>query len=225
MREHDKVIASSLLVLLLVAWFVFLVHEDPRFAGSAVGGFFGVLGLVIMLVAYIYPVVKRVVGVKRAVSRRMSLSTFLQVHVYAGILGPIFGLIHSGHKFESPTGVALTTAMLGVVFSGFVGRYFFGVISADVREKKAMLAALEQEYHHLSLEVAGSKGRGGLLARVSGAAEAIADVEYALETDERARRLFSRWLAVHVALSVALLALLGLHVFSSFYYGVRWLGN
>lgn len=225
MREYEKVIASSLLVLLFVAWFVFLVHEDPRFAGSAVGGFFGVLGLVSMLVAYIYPVVKRVAGAKRAVSRTMSLSAFLQIHVYAGILGPIFGLIHSGHKFESPTGIALTALMLGVVFSGFAGRYFFGIISADVREKKAMLAALEQEYHHLSLEVAGSTGRGAFFARLSGTSEAIADVEYALQTDGRARRLFTRWLAVHIALSFALLALLGLHVFSSFYYGVRWLGD
>ena len=189
MREHEKVIASALLLLLLVTWFVFLVHEDPRFAGSPLGGLFGVLGLLVMLVAYLYPAVKRVAGLRRAVSKTMSLGTFLELHVFAGILGPLLGLV------------------------------------ADVREKKAMLAALEQEYHHLSLEVAGSAGRGGLLARVSGVSEAIADVEYALATDERARRLFARWLAVHIALSLALLALLGLHVFSSFYYGVRWLGG
>lgn len=225
MREHEKVIASALLLLLLVAWLVFLVHEDPRFAGSPLGGLFGVLGLLVMLVAYLYPVVKRVAGFRRAVSKTMSPGTFLELHVFAGILGPLLGLVHSGHKFQSPTGIALTAVMLGVVFSGFVGRYLFGVVSADVREKKAMLAALEQEYHHLSLEVAGSAGRGGLLARVSGVSEAIADVEYALATDERARRLFARWLAVHIALSLGLLALLGLHVFSSFYYGVRWLGG
>lgn len=229
MRDHEKVIATALLLLLLVAWSVFLAHEDPRFAGSALGGLFGVLALLVMLVAYLYPVVKRVGPVKRAVSRTVSLGTLLELHVYAGVLGPILGVVHSGHKFESPTGITLTALMFGVVFSGFVGRYLFGTVSADVREKKAMLAALEQEYHHLAVEVGRAASRGDPLGRplgrVSGLTEAIADVEYALQTDERARRLLTRWLLVHVVLSLALLAVLLLHVVSSFYYGVRWLGG
>jgi hypothetical protein len=142
--------------------------------------------------------------------------------------------------------------MLVVVFSGFVGRYLLGLVSADIREKKGMLASLEQEYHLASLEVAASaagedlrriapargvqrlaralrpvtaRGGGGLslLARVVGVSEAMADVEYALRTDEALRVLFARWLRLHIALSFALLAVLSLHVVSSLYFGVRWL--
>jgi hypothetical protein len=29
------------------------------------------------------------------------------VHIYAGVLGPILGVLHSGHRFESPLGIAL----------------------------------------------------------------------------------------------------------------------
>jgi hypothetical protein len=252
MNEHEKIISSALLLLLFLAWFAFLVHEDPRFAGSAAGGLFGVVGASLILVPYLYLVVKRVPALRRWWSRRMTLSTFLEIHIYAGILGPIFGLVHTGHKFQSPVGILLTTLMLVVVFSGFVGRYLLGIVSADIRDKKEMLAALEQEYHRLSLEVTASSagqdtkqllasrgigrlarilggltpGRDGLfsrLARVVGVSEAIADVEYALDTDRAIRVLFSRWLKLHIVLSFALLAVLALHIVTSFYFGVRWL--
>lgn len=252
MTEHEKILASGLLLFLLVAWFAFLFHSDPRFAGSVLGGVFGVLGAALMLVPYLYMAAKRVPPLRRAVSKAMTFRTFLELHIYAGIVGPSFGLLHSGHKFESITGITLTTLMLIVVFSGFVGRYLLATLSTDIRDKKAMLAALEQEYHHLSLEVAESAASGGLrsvlagggvrrllrgtfpaaslpdgrlgaITRVVAVAESMADVEYALATDETVRAIFSGWLKLHIVLSLALLAVLALHIVSSFYFGVRWL--
>ena len=44
MKEREPLVAGGLVTLLLVLWLGFLVHRDPRFAGSAWGGVLGVSG-------------------------------------------------------------------------------------------------------------------------------------------------------------------------------------
>ena len=53
--------------------------------------------------------------------------------------------------------------------------------------------------------------------------ESIADVEYALRTHRTFKRMFSKWLKLHIVISAVLYLLLVLHVFAEFYYGLRWL--
>lgn len=52
-----------------------------------------------MLVPFAYLVVKRIPPLKRLVTQRISLRTFLAWHIYAGAPGPILVLLHTGHKF------------------------------------------------------------------------------------------------------------------------------
>src|SRR5690348_3412700 len=121
MKERDRLAATGLVVLTLILWLGFLVHRSPRFAGSAWGGVLGVSGALVMLAPLAYTIVKRIPPLKRAITPRIPMGALLAWHVYAGILGPILGLLHTGHKFESPLGIALTGMMLLVVLSGFVG--------------------------------------------------------------------------------------------------------
>ena len=53
-------------------------------------------------------------------------------------------------------------------------------------------------------------------------AESLADLEYAIQTHETFRRLFGRWLRVHIVISLFLYVLLGLHVWAAVHYGLRW---
>ena len=126
MKERDRLVVSGLVVLLLLLWLGFLVHRDPRFAGSFWGGVLGVSGAVLILVPLAYSLVKRVKWIQDRVWRRVTMRTLLAWHIYAGILGPILALLHTGHKFNSPLGIALTAMMLLVVLSGFTGRYLLG---------------------------------------------------------------------------------------------------
>jgi hypothetical protein len=61
---------------------------------------------------------------KKVVTQRVSMRTLLTWHIYAGIVGPILAILHTGHKFNSSLGIALTAMMILVTLSGFVGRSF-----------------------------------------------------------------------------------------------------
>src|SRR6266511_1478918 len=128
MKERERVIVSGLVALLLLLWLGFLLHRDPRFAGSFWGGVLAVAAALLMLVPLAYSAVKRIKPLQKLVTPRVSMRTLLAWHIYAGILGPILALLHTGHKFDSPLGIALTALMLLVVVSGFIGRYLLGQV-------------------------------------------------------------------------------------------------
>ncbi|MBX9622603.1 MAG: hypothetical protein K2X82_02200 [Gemmataceae bacterium] len=251
MREREPLVAGGLVALLLVLWLGFLVHRDPQSAGSAWGGVLGVSGAVLMVASLAYSVIKRVRPVKAWVTRRVSMRAVLGWHMYAGLLGAILGLLHTGHKFDSPLGVALTAAMLIVVLSGFVGRHLMKQIALDVNEKKEMLTRLESAYRQAAGDLAADPGQAALVRPWSGVwgrlaaavfqvfprtasapppasvramalAESMADLEYAIKTDETFRWWFGFWLRIHVVTSVVMYLLLALHVWAAIHYGLRW---
>src|SRR5262249_55010336 len=131
-------------------------------------GVLAVSGGLLMLVPLAYSLVKRVKPLQKRVTKRVSMRTLLAWHIYAGILGPILALLHTGHKFDSPLAVALTALMLLVVVSGFVGRYLLGRVGQEVREKKVMLAALEGAYRETEKELAARPEQAALLGPFSG---------------------------------------------------------
>ena len=49
----------------------------------------------------------------------------------------------------------------------------------------------------------------------------MADLEYAIRTHEFFKRWSSRALMVHIVVSILLYVLLGLHIWSGFYFGLR----
>lgn len=220
MRQHDRAVVASLVALLAVLWLGFLVHRSPDFAGSAWGGAFAVSGSVLMLVPLIYSIVKRIVPLRRAVGPAMR--TFLVWHIYSGLAGAALVLIHSGHKFQSPLGVALTAMTLLVVLSGFVGRYLLGFIAEDVRTKQGHLVALRNTFVRLAAVAAGANAGLPAAKPALAVVESIADLEYGIRAEERIRALFSRWLKLHLMISAILYGLLGLHVWAALEFGLRW---
>ncbi len=246
MKEREPLIVGGLVVLLLVLWLGFPLHQSPRFAGSFWGGVFAVSGSTLMLVPLAYMVVKRIKPLKRRVTKHVSMRTLLAWHIYAGVLGPILVLIHTGHKFESVLGIALTAMVLIVVVSGFVGRYLMSKINREIKEKRAMLAEANAQYESALQalrdhpEEAARPGRssmcwrglflradtggasGGTGVRAVRMAESVADLEYAVRTHQTFKRAFAKWLKLHIALSMVLYVLLGLHIWSAIYFGLRW---
>lgn len=251
MNERERIIVTALFVLLIFSWLGFVVHVSPRFAGSLIGGMFGVAGALLILFPLLYLVIKRVPPLKRAVTRRVPMGTLLRWHVYAGIIGPILALIHTGHKFQSPLGMSLTAMMLVVVTSGFIGRYLLSYISQSLKEKQATLNQLQQQYHLAALELQSQPDEASLLnifsgfisrpilqlvtpsrygvsttlplpARVLRLSESMADLEYAIRTHELFRSAFRRWLKIHIFISFILYGLLTAHIVSGLYFGLRW---
>lgn len=225
MRNDDRVVVSGLVALMLVLWGGFVVHRAPDFAGSAWGGVFAVTGATLMLVPLAYLLVKRIAPLRAAVTARVSMGRLLQIHIYAGLAGATLALVHTGHKFQSTLGIALTAMTLVVVLSGFVGRYLLGFIAEDVRDRRNRLEVLRGEYRRIEADVAAAAQPMTLPAIGAQAApvlEAIADLEYSLAAEERLRRFFATWLRFHIAISTILYLLLGLHVWAALEYGLRW---
>jgi hypothetical protein len=249
---RERTVLSTLILLLIVLWAGFIVHRAPSFPGSLAGGVLAVSGATLMVVfSLAYVAVKRIPGVKRWISNRISVGDLLTWHVYTGALGAILALLHTGHRFESDLGVALTAIMLLTVLSGYVGRHLLGRVSLELREKQDQLARLETAYN----EAVGEFARGlnpvvpraaprdpFSLGRVRFAiptmvpdrssqdpshravrmAESIAELEYSIRTHERIKRLSARWLKVHIAASLVFYVLLAVHVWASIYFGLRW---
>jgi hypothetical protein len=251
MKERERFAVSGLVVLMLLLWLGFLFHRDPRFAGSFWGGMLAVVGTLLMLVPLVYLIVKRISPLKKAVTKLVSMQTLLVWHIYAGVLGPILVILHTGHKFDSPLGIALTAMTLIVVLSGFAGRYLMNQFRQTIGEKKAMLTRLEESYRQTAGELAshpeqlaalrplaGFWGRlgAGLLVAVPGVGQSavsapvralqltdsMADLEYAISTHENFKRWFGQWLKWHIVISFILYALLALHVWAGIHFGLRW---
>jgi hypothetical protein len=196
-------------------------------------------------------IVKRVAPLNNLVTRYVSMRRLLAWHIYVGILGPILVLLHTGHKFESTLGIALTAMTILVVLSGFTGRYLMRQFSQTIRAKNEMLAQYELAYRETATElaahpeqvavirplagfltrllasflVAGAGTRPGTMSasvRALRLAESIADVEYAIKTHETFKRWFAPWLKFHIVISFILYGLLALHVWAGMHFGLRW---
>ncbi len=251
MGEREPLVATTLVLIILVVWGGGAFHVSPRFAGSPLGGALGVSGALLMLGPLVYLVIKRVKPIKAAVTRHVSMRTLLAWHIYAGLLGSLLVLLHTGHKFESVLGTSLTALTLLVVFSGFIGRYLLRRIGDDVREKRGLLSRLYEAYDAASERLTMEPERRGLIhplrsgllrafltestatdtpdvmditspVAVARLVGSIADVESAIEARETLKRWFSRWLRLHIALATGLFLLLGLHVWSGIHFGLRW---
>lgn len=220
---------SGLVLLMLVLWLGFAVHRSPDFAGSGWGGAFAVLGAALMLVPpLVYTLVKRIAPLRRAVTPHLSMARILNTHIYAGLLGAILVLMHTGHKFESTLGIALTTMTLLVVLSGFVVRYFLGLIGDDVRNRRNRLESARNEYQRMAAALTlPAQGDAAIVAVVVSAQmspllSAIADLEYGIAAEERLKRFLSRSLGFHIIATTILYLLLGLHIWAALEYGLRW---
>lgn len=251
MKERERIVVSSLIVLMLILWLGFAVHRSPRFPGSFWGGMLGLSAALLMLSSLAYLAVKRFPSLKRAVTKRIPMRTLLAWHVYTGAAGAILALLHTGHKFNNPLGILLTAAMLFAVLSGFVGRHFMQQVSMELHEKQDMLVKMQEAYRQTADELARQPEQslhlamsrrffsrmasaffapeqeitGGTLTlskRAVRLAESIADLEYAIKTHELIKRRFAVWLMMHIVSSTAFYLLLALHVWAAIYFGLRW---
>ncbi|MBI5950798.1 MAG: hypothetical protein HY865_04015 [Chloroflexi bacterium] len=98
---------------------IFTAGKIPA-AGELFGHLLGILGFILMLMTEIlYSLRKRT---RSASWGRMS--SWLQFHIFTGLVGPYMVLLHTSWKFNGIAGVT-TLFTLIIVVSGFVGRYIY----------------------------------------------------------------------------------------------------
>jgi hypothetical protein len=123
MLRGNKELWLAFLAMVIITGLYFLVliftKEIPP-ASELFGHGIGILGFFLMLMTEtLYSLRKR----SRSV-RWGKMSTWLQLHIITGLVGPYMVLLHTSWKFNGLAGVTTLFTVI-IVLSGFIGRYIF----------------------------------------------------------------------------------------------------
>lgn len=118
-RELWMAFLAGILITGLYAAVVFFTRQIPA-AGEFFGHALGIFGFVLMLMTEtLYSLRKRTRS-----ARWGRMSSWLQFHIFTGLVGPFMVLLHTSWKFNGLAG-ATTLLTLIIVVSGFIGRYIY----------------------------------------------------------------------------------------------------
>ena len=118
-------------------------HRMLRPSGPA-GQTFGIVGALLMTVPFIYMLRKRV----RRFRAAGSLKTWLEIHLFCGIVGPVLVTFHTSFKFNGIVSAAYWSMAI-VVLSGFAGRYLYVQIPRSIRGGELNRAELDRKAEEL----------------------------------------------------------------------------
>ncbi len=96
------------------------------------GYWFGIIGGSMMLALLLYPLRKRVHGLRSL----GNIPSWFRWHMILGVIGPALVIVHSNWKLESTNATVATIAMLIVVASGVIGRYLYAKVHQGLYGRK-----------------------------------------------------------------------------------------
>ena len=161
----------AIVLITLIYLFVVILFSAIPSASELFGHSLGILGFVLMLFTETLYSWR-----KRSRSARWGrMSSWLQFHIFTGIVGPYMVLLHTSWKFNGLAGIVMLLTVI-IVASGFIGRYIYTAVprsadgveieadelqrqvqAADV-ELQGWLAARPQELQALSQRLAVAAG-------------------------------------------------------------------
>lgn len=116
-------------------------HEGYRIyrpAGSA-GLAYGIAGSAMLILMLVYSIRKRT----RLFGRTLSLRNLLDFHIYLGVIGPLFIVLHTSFKVQGLVAVSFWS-MVAVAVSGYFGRYLYSQIPRNMMGNELSLREMEQ---------------------------------------------------------------------------------
>ena len=179
----------SVTAAVLAAWMmeaILSIGKPSPFAHTKHGHFMGWIGLGTTLLVFVYPIKKRM-----SRNRRWPRDWF-RVHLIAGVMGPLFILLHSGAHLHALVPSLALMAMAVVVVSGIVG----------------------QGVHYLALRTLNDRRRQ--LHDQGLSTDEIETHLHRLAAQEEAFRL---WQSIHAPMTLMFLVLTVLHVLGAVYFG------
>ena len=114
------------------------MHLSLKPSGS-IGHALGFIGSIMMLLCYVLYYFRKKFECFDSLG---SLSLWLEIHIFLGILGPILILFHTSFKFHGILGFAFW-CMIIVVISGIFGRVFFGYSFFNISKKYELLHTID----------------------------------------------------------------------------------
>lgn len=148
----SKELVYALIAMIIITLFYLLVQTSSReipSASSLWGHSLGVLGFILMVMTEsLYSLRKR----SKRGARWGKMSSWLEFHIFTGIVGPFMVLLHPGWQFQGLAGVLSLMTVL-MVFSGFFGRYIYTAIPRTSNGVEIELQELEMSARQLEAEL------------------------------------------------------------------------
>lgn len=125
-------------------------HADYRILRPAGfnGHAYGIIGSAMMIFMLLYSIRKRT----RRLQNFGNLSNWLKIHIYFGIMGPLFIILHSSFKVQGLIAVSFWS-MIAVALSGILGRYLYIQIPRTIAGNEIDFKELEQMNQNLAQEI------------------------------------------------------------------------
>jgi len=162
------------------------IGAPSPFAHTTRGHLLGWIGFGVVLLVFIYPIKKRM-----SRNHRWPRGWF-QVHMVAGLIGPLLILLHSGAHVHAVVPLLALAAMVVVVVSGIVG----------------------QGVHYLALRTLNDQRRQ---LREEGLS--LNEIDLRLHQMAAQEEAFRLWQSIHAPMTLMFLVLTAIHVVGSMYFG------
>jgi hypothetical protein len=128
------------LTLITLTWLVWQVSRQGYFeAGDDVGYWLGVVGGVMMMLLFSYPLRKHF----RFAHGWGRVKWWFLIHMLLGVGGPMLILLHSTFHVGSLNAAVALYSMIIVAFSGVVGRFIYARVNKGLRGEEVSLKELQ----------------------------------------------------------------------------------
>jgi hypothetical protein len=224
-RYRELLIAFGLIVLITIVYasVVLQLRALPA-ARGLFGHSIGVLGFILMMMTETFYSLRK----RSMLARWGRLSSWLELHIIMGIVGPYMVLLHTSWKFNGLAGVLMLMTII-VVASGFLGRYIYTSIprTADGAEMEnadieRLIADLEVEINAIHIAKSdddtrpvNNQGNVKNLKRLTRRRRILQTQMASLAT---ARRMMSLWHTIHIPLGMVVFTTAFFHIIAAIYY-------
>jgi cytochrome b561 len=218
-RSKELVLALVAIVAITGLYAAHGVTVGVPGASGFLGHMLGVLGFGLMLMTETLYSLR-----KRALRRpRGTMRSWLQFHIFTGIVGAYLVLLHSAWSFNGLAG-GLTFMTAVVVTSGFIGRYIYTSVPRTADGVMIEAQELQERLVLAQQEVARRPPDGPPNAPAPARREARAaqhrlrELERQLAALRWSRRLLATWHTVHIPLGMVLFVMAFVHIGAALYY-------
>ncbi len=138
----------AIVVITLLYSFVVISSGGVPAARELFGHSIGIIGFILMLMTETLYTLR-----KRSRSARWGrMQSWLQFHIFTGLVGPYMVLLHTSWKFNGLAGMVMLMTVV-IVASGFLGRYIYTSVPRTVDGIEIEANELEQQIRMIDGEL------------------------------------------------------------------------
>jgi hypothetical protein len=138
----------AIIAITLLYLFVVIMLGGIPGASDLFGHGIGIIGFILMLATEtLYTLRKR-----SRTARWGKMSSWLQFHIFTGLVGPYMVLLHTSWKFNGLAGLVMLLTII-IVASGFLGRYIYTSVPRNVDGIEIEADELEQQIRFVDSEL------------------------------------------------------------------------